>query len=127
MSRTILIIEDDDMVRSIMFNLLELEDFNVISAVDGLSGLLIAQKFQPDLIISEINVPQLDGYSILRNLRNDLSTANIPFICITPNSDAESRSQALRLGANDYLTKPVKFSTLLNVICNHLKAPQVAC
>ncbi|NEP01479.1 MAG: response regulator [Symploca sp. SIO2E9] len=127
MSGTILIIEDDEIIRSIIFNLLELENFNVISAVDGLNCLLIAQKFQPDLIIFDIDIPQLDGYSFLRNLRNDLSTANIPFVFITSNLDEDSRSQALQLGANDYLTKPVKFGTLLNVISNQLKTPQVAC
>lgn len=126
MSRTILIIEDDEIIRSIIFNLLELEDFNVISAVDGLSGLLIAQKLQPDLILSDINMPQLDGYSLLKRLRNDLSTAKIPFVFITSNSGEQSRLKALQLGANDYVTKPLKFATLLKVITNQLKTAQVA-
>ena len=118
MKKLILIIEDDQIFRAIIFDLLELENFNVISAQDGFLGLKLAKQFKPDLILCDINIPQLNGYGVLNRLREDSTIAKTPFIFLTSDSDTESRSQAMQLGANDYLTKPVKFSTLLDAIDN---------
>lgn len=121
MNKLILIIEDDQIFRAIIFDLLELENFNVISAKDGFLGLKIAKQFKPDLILCDINIPQLNGYGVLNRLREDSTIAKTPFIFLTSDTDTESRSQAMQLGANDYLTKPVKFSTLLDAIDNQFK------
>lgn len=118
MKKLILIIEDDQIFRAIIFDLLELENFNVISAQDGFLGLKLAKQFKPDLILCDINIPQLNGYGVLNRLREDSTIAKTPFIFLTSDSDTESRAQAMQLGANDYLTKPVKFSTLLAAIDN---------
>lgn len=116
MKPLILVIEDDEMMRSTLFELLELEDFNVVSAGNGFLGLRIAKEMQPDLIICDLNIPNLSGYRVLQKLRNDLTTAKIPFIFLTSESDADSRRRAMQLGANDYLTKPVALSELLETI-----------
>lgn len=116
MKPLILVIEDDDMMRSTLFEILELEDFNVVSAGDGFLGLRIAKEMQPDLIICDLNIPNLNGYGVLHKLRNDLTTAKIPFIFLTSEGDADSRRRAMQLGANGYLTKPVAISTLLETI-----------
>jgi DNA-binding response OmpR family regulator len=121
MKKLILIIEDDEIFRSIIFDLLELENFNVISAQDGFLGLKLAKQFNPDLILCDINIPHLNGYEVLNKLREDLTIANIPFIFITSDTDTKSRCQAMQLGANDYLTKPVKIRTLLESIAHQFK------
>jgi DNA-binding response OmpR family regulator len=121
MKKLILIIEDDEIFRSIIFDLLELENFNVISAQDGFLGLKLAKQFNPDLILCDINIPHLNGYEVLNKLREDLTIANTPFIFITCDTDTKSRYQAMQLGANDYLTKPVRISTLLESIAHQFK------
>ncbi|MGQ4646255.1 response regulator [Lyngbya aestuarii] len=125
MTKTILIIEDDELFRSMLFGLLEMEDFNVISAADGSNGLILAKQLQPDLVISDINLPYLNGLGVLNKLRNDLTTAHLPFMFLTSKSDQETRSLAMKLGANAYLTKPVHLSNLLEAINNHLKTRQL--
>lgn len=121
MRKLILIIEDDEMLRSTLFEVLELQDFNVVSSQDGLSGLKLAQELRPDLILCDIKMPNLNGYEILSKLRGDLTTAKIPVIFLTAMTDPDSHWQALKLGVNDYLTKPVNFSKLLNSILNQCK------
>jgi DNA-binding response OmpR family regulator len=116
--KLILIIEDSEIIRSIIFEFLELKNFNVLSAEDGCIGLHLAKELQPDLILCDINMPKLDGYGVLKKLREDLSTATIPFIFLTAEADPDSRCRAMQLGANDYLTKPVNVSKLLNAIAN---------
>ena len=116
MKLLILVIEDDDMMRSTLFEILELQDFNVISAGDGFLGLRLAKEMQPDLIICDIHIPNLNGYGVLQELRNDITTAKIPFIFLTSDSDSNSRQRAMQLGANSYLTKPVTISKLLETI-----------
>ena len=116
MKPLILLIEDDDMMRSTLFEILELEDFNVVSAGDGLLGLRLAKEMQPDLIICDLNIPLLNGYGVLQRLRESLTTANIPFIFLTCENNPENRQRAMQLGANSYLTKPVTISKLLDTI-----------
>lgn len=116
MKPLILLIEDDDMMRSTLFDILELEDFNVVSAGDGLLGLRLAKEMQPDLIICDLNIPLLNGYGVLQRLQESLTTANIPFIFLTCENSPESRQRAMQLGANSYLTKPVTISKLLDTI-----------
>jgi DNA-binding response OmpR family regulator len=117
----ILIIEDNDLLRSIFFDFLELENYNVISAEDGYRGLHLAKKLKPDLILCDINMPNLDGYEVLKKLRDDFSIAETPFIFITSQTDSNSYYRALQLGANDYLIKPISMSQLLEAIANQFK------
>ncbi|HAA33415.1 MAG TPA: response regulator [Cyanobacteria bacterium UBA8553] len=116
MKPLILVIEDDDMMRSTLFEILELEDFNVVSAGDGLLGLRLGKEMQPDLIICDLNIPIINGYGVLQKLRENLTTADIPVIFLTSDSNPESRQRAMQLGVNSYLTKPVTISKLLETI-----------
>jgi len=125
MRELILVIEDDELIRSNLFDLLELEDFNVIGAEDGLLGLMLAKEFKPDLILSDINMPHLDGYELLKCLRADSRIAQIPFIFLTSETAPESRSRAQKLGANDYLTKPVNLGKLMEAISINLKSQRI--
>ena len=116
MKELILIIEDDESIRSNLFEFLEAEDFNVLSAEDGVSGLKLAKDCQPDLILCDINLPSLNGFGVLQELRKDLTTTKTPFIFLTADTDPKNRVQAMQLGANDYLTKPFDINELLDSI-----------
>lgn len=122
MSPTILIIEDDEMLRDNFCDLLEMEEFNVIGAEDGLVGLKLAKDIHPDLILCDINMPNLNGYGVLQKIRSEATTANTPFIFLTCESDRENRSLAMELGANDYVRKGVKSEKLLQAIARQLDA-----
>jgi DNA-binding response OmpR family regulator len=118
MKETILIIESDERLRSNVFEFLELEDFNVLGAEDGFSGLQLAKEIQPDLILCEINMPKLNGFAVLNKLREDVATAKIPFIFHTADTDRDNRDRAMQLGANAYLTKPMTLEKLLKTVTN---------
>ncbi len=124
MNPVILIIEDNEILRSIIFEFLELENFNVISAGDGVAGLNLAKELNPDAIICDIKMPCLDGYGVLKELRKDLSLAKIPVIFLSSEADSVTRLHALQLGANDYLIKPIKINQLLEAINNQLHPMQ---
>lgn len=80
MKELVLLIEDNEVVRSNLFNILELEGFNVLSAEDGFFGVQLAKEIQPDFILCGINLPKLNGFDVLNKLREDVATAKIPFI-----------------------------------------------
>lgn len=119
--KSILVIENDEIMCSTICRLLYSEKFKVMSAQDGNLGFLLAKEFQPDLILCGINLPKLDGYGVLNKLREYLLTADTPFIFISPNIDQFSYCRALKLGANDCLMKPVDKYELLKAIANQLE------
>ncbi len=114
--KTVLIIEHNEGFCSTISEVLALEEFKVLTAVDGIQGLKLAKNEQPDLILSGIILPGLSGYEILKKLRQDFVTAAIPLIFLTTHAAQHSRSYALQLGANDYLIKPIGLSQLLDAI-----------
>lgn len=123
MKKTILIIEDTSLGRVNISDWLELKDFNLISAKDGISGILFSKMFAVDLIISEINLSKINGFEVLKQIRKNFNTAKTPFIFLTAKTDPDSRRLAQQLGANDYLTKPLRFSEFLQTINNQLDSP----
>lgn len=120
---TILVIEDESAIRLNICDWLELEGFNVHSAEDGFSGLRFAREFLIDLIICDINMPSLSGFEVFVELRKNVITARIPFIFLSATTDRETCQKAMQLGANDYISKPMKFNKLLEIITTQL-SPQ---
>lgn len=106
MSR-ILIIEDEQLVRESICELLTLQGFEISSAADGSAGLRLARQLKPDLIISDISMPGMNGHEVLVALQTDPETSSIPFIFLTAKSEMEDLRKGMRLGADDYLSKPV--------------------
>jgi two-component system alkaline phosphatase synthesis response regulator PhoP len=102
----ILVIEDEKGVQDNVIDILELEGFKVIAADNGLLGVLMARAEQPNLIICDIMMPELDGYGVLEQLRQDPTTATIPFIFLTAKAEVVDLRQGMESGADDYLTKP---------------------
>ncbi|WP_424102491.1 two-component system response regulator [Moorena producens] len=117
----ILVIEDEPIIRKNLLTLLRAEGFETISSDNGSSGVKLAQNQQPDLIICDIIIPQLDGYGVLKTLQQHPITAAIPFIFLSSKADWSDWRMGMRLGADDYLIKPVKRQELLDVIATRLQ------
>lgn len=112
----ILVIEDAHLLRNDILETLSLEGFDVIGAENGRIGLEMAREHQPDLIICDIMMPELDGYGVLEALRKDSAMAMTPFIFMTAKTDKTDIRLGMGLGADDYLTKPFLTVDLLNTI-----------
>lgn len=117
----ILVIEDELTVRENIVDLLEAEDYKVITTGNGFRGLVWASENIPDLIISDITMPEIDGHDILRALRQSSVTASIPFIFLSALSDKNDIRHGMNLGADDYLTKPYSRADLLNAVALRIK------
>lgn len=114
--KKILVIEDEATVRSNILEILEFEQFDAVSAENGLIGALWAQEYLPDLVICDVMMPEINGYEVLSALRQNQMTATIPFIFLTAMADYSDRRRAMELGADDYLTKPFTTDELLAAI-----------
>lgn len=117
----ILVIEDELEIRSNLLELLELEGYNVISADNGMTGLLGAIEHTPDLIICDVMMPELDGHNVLQALRQEPKTVGIPFIFLTALADKGDIRKGMVLGADDYLTKPFTRSEVLTAVESRLQ------
>lgn len=103
--KKILVIEDEQLLQENIMELLDAENFEVFGAGDGKVGLKLAQQHLPDLIICDVMMPELDGYGVLRALRQNPATATIPFMFLTAKADKMDLRRGMELGANDYVTK----------------------
>lgn len=117
-TKKILVIEDEEPVRENILELLAAEDFEGLAADNGWQGLELAKIYQPDLIICDIMMPEIDGYQVLSILRQNSETNSIPVIFLTARTDYQARQQALRLGVNRFLTKPCTPMELLSAIAS---------
>jgi anti-anti-sigma factor len=118
---TILAIEDETKIRENIQEILELEGFDVLTAVNGKIGVQLAQTHHPDLIICDVMMPELDGYGVLVTLRQDPSTLKIPFIFLSAKASTADFRKGMSLGADDYLTKPFTPSELREAISIRLQ------
>jgi DNA-binding response OmpR family regulator len=105
MKKKILIIEDELALQKTFSDILEKEGYQVISALNGESGLMLAKKENPDLILLDLILPQKDGFEVLKELKKDETTNEIPVIVLTNLEDIQSVERAVELGAKTYLVK----------------------
>jgi class 3 adenylate cyclase/CheY-like chemotaxis protein len=117
----ILVVEDDPTIRELVRLHLSSANHEVMTASDGLQGLQMAVSRLPDIIISDVQMPNMDGFGMLAAVRANDQTASIPVIFLTAMDDRESFRKSMNLGADDFLHKPVKRSELLNAITGRLK------
>lgn len=116
MNRKILVIDDNvEMCKNIAF-ILKLANYETLTANSGQLGIELAQQADPDLILCDIMMPNLDGYGVLHVLSKTPSTANIPFIFLTAKSDLKDFRTGMNLGADDFITKPFDGLELYNII-----------
>lgn len=116
MKKKILIIEDNEDIRDSSVEILELADYEVLQADNGKTGVELAQRHLPDIILCDIMMPELDGYGVLYLLSKNPETANIPFIFLTAKAERADMRKGMEMGADDYLTKPFDDIELLNTI-----------
>lgn len=116
----ILFIEDDTVVRENTAELLELSGYEVVTGANGKTGVDLAKKELPDIIICDIMMPEMDGYSVLQTLANDQSTRHIPFIFLSAKTEHKDIRRGMDLGADDYLTKPFEEEELISAIESRL-------
>lgn len=109
----ILVVEDDAAIRRGVKEALQNEKYTLETASDGLEGLAAAISFNPDLIISDINMPNLDGYGLINKLQENDETKTIPFIFLSVKAENKDVLKGLQLGADDYLPKPFHIADLL--------------
>ena len=117
----ILVIEDDHDVRRNIVDLLEMAGYKTREASDGVEALAVVKTFTPDLIISDIMMPRMDGYSLLREFQNDSTTSLIPFIFLSAKMEMSDIRKGMNDGADDYLIKPYKANELLQAVSMRLK------
>ncbi|HMQ54934.1 MAG TPA: response regulator [Anaerolineae bacterium] len=122
---TILLVEDNEMNRDMLARRLQRRGFTVIVAVDGQQGWALAQSALPDLILMDMSLPVMDGWSATRQLKADLTTRHIPIIALTAHAMAGDRQKALEAGCDDYDTKPVNLTRLLDKINTLLDQSQL--
>jgi len=119
--KKILLIEDSPDVREMTAEILELENYVVATAENGKVGLEKVNLFEPDLILCDIMMPELDGYGVFKKLDQHPKTAIIPFIFLTAKSEKSDLRKGMNLGADDYLTKPFEANDLLTAIETRLR------
>ncbi|MCJ7465612.1 MAG: response regulator [Maribacter sp.] len=117
---TVLLIEDDSILRENTQELLELSNYKVITSSNGEKGIEAAKLHQPDIILCDIMMPELDGYAVLEALSHNSETQHIPFIFLSAKSEHKDIRKGMELGADDYLTKPFDENELIGAIESRL-------
>jgi class 3 adenylate cyclase/CheY-like chemotaxis protein len=117
----ILIVEDDDAIRNNVIRMLKLEGYEIVSAIHGRQGIDRARAERPDLIISDIGMPEMDGFEMLESIRGDEALGSIPVMLLTALDDRASMRRGMTAGADDYLAKPFTRVELLEAIEGLLK------
>ena len=112
----ILLVEDNEMNRDMLSRRLAKRGFEVVMAVDGAEGVSMARSVSPDLILMDMSLPVMDGWTATRELKADASTRGIPVIGLTAHAMAGDREKCLEAGCDEYDTKPVDFPRLLEKI-----------
>ena len=110
-SSSILIVEDNEEVRNYLRKNLE-EKYNIIEAQNGKIGIQIAEKELPDLVISDVMMPEMDGFEFCDKIKNEISTSHIPIILLTARATREDKLEGLKTGADEYLPKPFDLEEL---------------
>ncbi len=123
MKKTILVVEDEEEIRRDILMTLNLSNYEVIGAENGKTGLDLAIKHKPDLIISDIMMPELDGYGFLAEAQKNPETSTIPFLFLSAKSDIR---EGMNFGADDFITKPYDIDELIEAIETRLKKKEAS-
>ena len=125
----VLVVDDDAITRMLVKLLLERERFEVLEAANGRDGVEIARREHPDLMLVDLNMPEMDGYQAIANLRKDLSLATLPIVVLTSEEGPGIERRVLELGADDYMLKPFDPDVLMcrvNAVFRRLKVAAAA-
>ena len=120
----ILVVDDDEDSRSMLKLLLEMWQYRVIEAADGPDAITIAENTRPDLILMDVKLPRLNGFSVTLKLRQSLKIEKVPVIFISGCAEASYKQRAIQVGGNEYLTKPINFDELEKTIGKYIRCLQ---
>jgi len=121
--KTILVVDDEKMIRNLLNINLTKEGYNVIEAVDGMEAVELATEKKPDLILLDVMIPKLDGLSVCKRIKN---TMNVPILMVTAKDSEVDKILGLELGADDYVTKPFSIRELIARIKANLRKVEVS-
>jgi CheY-like chemotaxis protein len=124
MKGKILVIEDNEQNLYLVKYILEKWGYETIAATDGQTGIELADKAKPDLILLDIQLPVMDGYAVAKNLRLNSHLANIPIIAVTSYAMPGDREKAIASGCNGYIEKPINPDTFMAQVESHLPNPK---
>jgi two-component system chemotaxis response regulator CheY len=116
MKGRVLVVDDSPMIRSYIRQVLSKQGYFVTEAINGSEGYEMAVGSPPDLIISDVNMPVLDGYAMVANLRRDHATIAVPIVMISTEAQARDANAAYAVGANCYLVKPLRPDVLTSMV-----------
>lgn len=105
-------IDDDETIRELVAAALRFEGYEVMEADNGAAGLALVRDYRPDLVVSDVNMPEMDGLAMLHALRADPAIQATPVILLTSLQEREHVRSGMAVGADDYLTKPIVFAEL---------------
>ena len=120
MSKSILVVEDQEDNRRILRDLLSSKGYEIIEVTDGLAGVEAAKKHIPDLILMDIQLPEIDGYEATKRIKAESKLSTIPIIAVTSYALSGDEQKALAAGCDDYVAKPYSPRKLLAIIENYL-------
>lgn len=118
----ILVVEDNRDNMTLITDILESLNYNVIAAYDGQQGVKLAQSEQPNLILMDLSLPLMDGWTATREIKKNANLKNIPIIALTAHAMSGDRERALEAGCDDYVSKPINVPDLLIKITTLLAA-----
>jgi two-component system, sensor histidine kinase and response regulator len=114
--KRVFVIDDEEMMRESIAEILRLAEYDVVEARNGLEALEKLSSFTPDFIVCDVDMPKLNGFGLLKELRKSERTADIPFIFLTGATDRSSQREGMLLGADDYITKPFEQDDLIKAV-----------
>ncbi len=124
-SPMVLVVDDDDDSLTLMAYILEQLSFQACFVADGLAALMAAQQLRPQLILSDIHLPEVDGYSLIQQLRADGKTQGIPVVAVTALASSDDRHKILTAGFDGYLSKPFLIQSLEQLIYRFISVPGI--
>lgn len=120
----LLLVEDHEELWDFLSRRLQRRGYEVVVATDGQQGLDKARELKPDVMLLDMNLPLVDGWTVARTLKGEAATAGIPIIALTAHAMSGDRQKAIDVGCNDYHAKPVVFTQLLTQIENLMAHPE---
>ena len=114
--KTVLVVEDFEDNRFMMRRLLEMSGYRVVEAVNGREAVEMAQSERPDLILMDLSLPHLDGLAATRRIREHEGLGKVPIVAVSAHDTADFHAEALAAGCNEYVTKPIDFDQLENLL-----------
>ena len=121
MERTILAVDDSATVRKFISVALSMQGFEVVTACDGMDALEKLPDQQVDLVITDLNMPNMDGFELIKALRENPNYKNLPVIILTSLNDEESKGRSARVGANSYIVKPFSLEKIQYEVSKYVR------